>query len=169
MKNSPETLKKRNELKRMWKRKTDPNSFPHKIKKKCRDCGKIKLCSWNSSFTQTGKPEYKARCDECHNRYLRKIRKTDKFRISRNIRRKKHLIERKQWAVNLLGGKCMECGYNKSLSALTFHHKNPKEKEYMVGQMLDRPKDKIRKELKKCDLLCFNCHMELHEKLNNKR
>lgn len=166
MKNSPETLKKRNKLKRMWKRKIDLNSFPHRIKKICKDCGKLKMCDWLSSFTQTGNPEYKARCRDCHNLYLKRIRNTDKFRLARNKRRKVVFMERKKWAVSLLGGKCQRCGYKKSLSALTFHHKNPKEKEYQIGQIMDRDQNKIVKELKKCDLLCFNCHMELHEELN---
>jgi hypothetical protein len=166
MKNSPKTLKKRNELKRKWKKEIDPNSFAHKIKKVCKDCKQLKLCEWQSSFTQTGKPEYRARCDKCQKIYLHKIRTSDNYKKLRNIRRKKELLRRKQWAVNYLGGKCKKCNYDKCLSALTFHHKNPDEKEYEIGQMMDWQIDRIIKELKKCDLLCFNCHMELHEELN---
>ena len=59
-------------------------------------------------------------------------------------------------------GKCIICGYNKSLHALTFHHRNPEEKEGTVGQMLDWSWDKLKAELDKCDLLCSNCHKELH-------
>jgi len=84
MKNSLETLKKRNALKRGWKRKIDLNSFPHKIKKKCKDCGKIKLCRWQHSFTQTGVPEYRAKCDDCLKKYFHRMRTTDKFRTSKN-------------------------------------------------------------------------------------
>ncbi len=167
MKNSPETLRKRNELKRMWKNKVDPKSFPHKIKKVCKDCGKEKLCSWQSSFTQTGKPEYRARCDECHKKYLSKIRTTDKYRLARNKRRKIALLKKKQKMVDYLGGKCIKCGYNKSLSALTFHHRNPEEKEFELGHIKDNNWNKVKRELDKCDLVCFNCHMEIHEKLNN--
>lgn len=167
MKNSLETLKKRNEKKRFLKKTIDPNSFPHQIKKKCKDCGKIKMCNWQSSFNISGIPEYRIRCIECHKKYLKKIRSTDKYKLTRNKRIKIYLKKRKQWAVNYLGGKCQKCGYQKSLSALTFHHRNSKEKEYEVGQILDLNKNKIIKELKKCDLLCFNCHMELHEKVNN--
>jgi len=31
----------------------------------------------------------------------------------------------KQKAVAFLGGKCSVCGYDKSLAALQFHHRNP--------------------------------------------
>jgi len=167
MKNSLETLRKRNKLKRMWKKKIDPNSFPHQIKKKCKDCKKVKLCDWLSSFTQTGKLEYKARCRSCHNAYSRKRSKIESVKKARNKRRKKMLIKRKQKVVDAFGGKCEICGYKKSLAALTFHHKNPDEKEFGIGILKDCSIERLNKELKKCQLLCFNCHMELHEKLNN--
>ena len=162
MKNSPETLAKRNELKRKWRKETDLLSFPHKIEKICKDCGKLKWCNWNSSFTQTGQPEYKARCDDCQKVFLHKIRIGEKSKSLRNIRRKKGYTKRKQWAVDFLGGKCISCGYNKCLGALTFHHRNQKEKEYEIGSILDWNEELIINELNKCDLLCFNCHMELH-------
>ena len=86
---------------------------------------------------------------------------------ARNKRRRKLLIKRKQKAVDALGGKCEICGYKKSLAALTFHHKNPDEKEFGIGILKDCSMRRLNKELKKCQLLCFNCHMELHERLNN--
>ena len=164
MKNSPETLRKRNRLKKMWKAKTPTDSFPHQIRRKCKDCGKVKMCNWNSTFTQTGKPEYKPRCKDCHNAYMRKRQKLDYVKIARNKRRKRDSLERKQKAIKLLGGKCKMCGYNKTVSALTFHHRNPDEKEFEVGIIVkDHNWEKVLGELKKCDLLCFNCHMEIHE------
>lgn len=36
-------------------------------------------------------------------------------------------------AIEYKGGKCECCGYNKNLSALEFHHINPKEKEFAVS------------------------------------
>jgi hypothetical protein len=167
MKNLPKALAKRNRLKRKWKRITDPKLFPHKIKKICKDCGELKFCGWNSSFTQTGKPEYKARCAICFKKYLHRIRTSENSKRLRNIRRKRALLKRKKWAVIYLGGNCEKCGYKKCLSALTFHHNNTRDKEYEIGILLDWRKSKLVKELKKCTLLCFNCHMELHEKENN--
>lgn len=167
MKNSKETLEKRNKLKRMWKEKIDVDSFPHKIKKICKDCGEKKLCSWQSSFTQTGIPEYRARCDDCRREYLHKIRTTEEYRKQRNKRRKLNLLKKKQRMVDYLGGRCVVCGYDKCLSALTFHHKNPKEKKLELGYIKDNNWERVKKELDKCDLVCFNCHMEIHNKLNN--
>lgn len=38
----------------------------------------------------------------------------------------------------------------------------PGGKEFTVSQMLDRKWSILATELDKCDLLCFNCHMEEH-------
>lgn len=74
-----------------------------------------------------------------------------------------YYIEAKQWAVNELGGKCQECGYNKCLAALEFDHVNPSDKSFSISEAIQRKKfDKelIREELRKCQLLCANCHRE---------
>jgi hypothetical protein len=68
--------------------------------------------------------------------------------------------------IEMKGGGCMICGYKKSLRALTFHHRDPSTKEFVldVRHLSNRSYSKCLAEMEKCDLLCFNCHMELHEK-----
>lgn len=56
-----------------------------------------------------------------------------------------------------LGG-CSWCGYNKCLAALDFHHINPKEKQ--SGSVKNCSEETGMKELKKCILICANCHRE---------
>lgn len=75
-------------------------------------------------------------------------------------------IERKKLIVKMKGGCCEVCGYNKSSRALTFHHREPKLKSFHLNlhDLSCRSMELILEELKKCDLLCFNCHMELHER-----
>lgn len=70
--------------------------------------------------------------------------------------------DRKRKAVDLLGGKCCKCDYNKNLAALEFHHKNKNNKKYDWAKLQRRKWNDIIKELKKCILLCSNCHKELH-------
>lgn len=63
---------------------------------------------------------------------------------------------------------CSKCGYSKNFSAIEFHHRNPEEKETIIGHLMRRtpnnPKnvETMKKELSKCDLLCRNCHAEIH-------
>lgn len=89
-----------------------------------------------------------------NNYYIR-----NRIRIQEN--RKKRIRKRKEWLVGLLGGKCAKCGYIKCISALDFHHRS--DKEEMLSRLIkDSSKQKVLKEVKKCILLCANCHRELH-------
>jgi len=62
------------------------------------------------------------------------------------------------------GNKCAICGYNKCQRVLSFHHINPSKKEFdLSSRGLTRSWKKIEEEIKKCILLCANCHMEVHD------
>jgi len=64
--------------------------------------------------------------------------------------------------IRLLGGKCCLCGYDKCDAALDFHHINPEEKEYGLGSGNCHSLEKDLQEVKKCILICANCHREIH-------
>lgn len=75
----------------------------------------------------------------------------------------------KKGCVEYKGGKCEHCGYTKSISALQFHHKDPKEKLYEISREAHRrPWESVKAELDKCLMLCANCHIEEHDKLGRK-
>ena len=79
-------------------------------------------------------------------------------------------INRKIQFVKKSGGKCSECGYNKNLAALCFHHINDDDsKEFGLDmrQFSNRSIETLETELKKCILLCANCHMETHYPILN--
>lgn len=68
-------------------------------------------------------------------------------------------------AVDYLGGKCIgeDCGYNKYVGALEFHHKDPSGKDFGISSNgYTRSWEKVRLELDKCVLLCAVCHREIH-------
>jgi len=89
-----------------------------------------------------------------------KRRKYLKFRVA-EVRRKS-----KRKAVEHMGGKCVLCGYNKCVDAMHFHHLDPITKDFQIsGNTISF--DKMKEELKKCILVCANCHAELHAD-NNK-
>ena len=84
------------------------------------------------------------------------------YRNYRNKNRKKSIRDFKSAA----GGKCYVCGYNRCLTSLVFHHKNPSTKVGSVGEMIyTHGKKFVAEEVKKCVLLCANCHGEVHENL----
>ena len=57
---------------------------------------------------------------------------------------------------------CQICGYKKSLSALEFHHLH--SKKGVVSKMLGYSRYTLKDEIKKCMLVCSNCHSEIHDK-----
>lgn len=75
---------------------------------------------------------------------------------------KKMRRQRKQKLADMLGGKCIKCGYNKCLKCLSFHHKDTQNKKFGIcDNLLGRWADLVD-EVKKCDLLCVRCHGEEH-------
>ncbi len=69
--------------------------------------------------------------------------------------------------VEAMGGKCQCCGYDRTNRALAFHHIDPEQKDIGFGDTRANPKSwsKIAAELKKCILVCHNCHSEIHDGL----
>jgi DNA-binding protein Fis len=73
---------------------------------------------------------------------------------------KKDLVEYK-------GGKCERCGYNKCVAAMDFHHKDPSQKDFALSKNgHTRSWVSLKQEADKCELVCSNCHREIHEELN---
>jgi hypothetical protein len=61
-----------------------------------------------------------------------------------------------------MGGACRLCGYARCLAALEFHHLDPEEKPFAVGQHgMSRSLQRAREKARKCVLLCSNCHAEV--------
>ena len=75
----------------------------------------------------------------------------------RSLKRKLNLIE-------MFGGKCEVCGYNKNASALHFHHIDSTSKLFKldVRVLSNKRWEAIVEETAKCKLLCSNCHAEMH-------
>lgn len=97
-----------------------------------------------------------ARKSEEKKQKLRDIKRRTKYKNTTQER-----INIKQKAIKFMGGRCAICGYNKTARALHFHHINPKEKEFRISSTTRIWKN-LEIELKKCVLLCSNCHNEVH-------
>jgi len=71
---------------------------------------------------------------------------------------------RKIKLMQMRGMSCQVCGYNKNYSALAFHHKDPKQKSFALDLRTCSNKswESLLEEAAKCDLVCMNCHMEIH-------
>jgi len=142
---------------------------------KCKSCDQLILanrtyCSlcWGGKKTRTHK-----NCPDCGERLLLEMFHMINGKFPRPLRRckechrkwkNKRKLDFKKKCVKYKGGKCEICGYNKCLASLVFHHKNDYTKEFEIGTVwpVKNLTEKIIKELSKCQLLCSNCHGELH-------
>ena len=83
-------------------------------------------------------------------------------KLCRNEQVVQHRRRLKQRLVAEAGGACALCGYDRHLGALQFHHLDPRSKRLHVSQNgVTLSLETIRQEVRKCVLLCSNCHAEV--------
>jgi len=73
--------------------------------------------------------------------------------------------EKKKRIVELKGSVCYKCGLKSEyVSVYDLHHINPNDKDPKFNKLLDSwGWKRIEEEIKKCLLLCANCHRIIHE------
>ena len=72
----------------------------------------------------------------------------------------------KHFLMSPANGACQLCGYNKHIGGLSFHHIDPKAKKFILsGMRLTYNLHKLILEASKCNLVCHNCHSEIHATL----
>lgn len=120
----------------------------------CKSCKEAKpFDHYFSAGVKKGKKYYRQKCKSCY------------AKVKANYRYK-----RRDW---LFGYKeklaCTKCGYSKkthssfSTRALEFHHtEGNKSFEVSNGVHRGMSIEKIKEEIKKCQVVCSRCHMELH-------
>ncbi len=71
-------------------------------------------------------------------------------------------------AVGFMGGSCFGCGCRGSPVIFDFHHRDPGEKAFGIGQDgIPRRWEFVMVELAKCVMLCANCHREVHARVRD--
>lgn len=69
----------------------------------------------------------------------------------------------KEKLVEYKGGQCKYCGYKKCIDCLDFHHLDPRQKEFAISGK-SYSFERLKSEVDKCELVCKNCHGEIHAK-----
>ena|SRR3990167_3529613 len=81
---------------------------------------------------------------------------SSKFHYMRDYsKRRRH--ERKRWAINKFGSRCGKCS---SVKKLQFDHIDRKTKKINVSEIWMYSWKTFLKELNKCQLLCYKCHLD---------
>ena len=112
----------------------------------CTKCGKefpIEDFNWRNKEKGTRRSE----CKTCHTDFMKEVYENKKKTVSEI---KKNL-------------KCAKCGEEREY-CLDFHHIDPNEKDNTIARMTSNNYrlDTVLNEIKKCIVLCSNCHREFH-------
>lgn len=113
--------------------------------KKCSICGEIKSDQdfFVKCQNKDGTIVLCSRCKKCHSE-----------REMKRYYEKQAFIDSKKTP-------CAKCGESR-IRCLSFHHVDPSNKDFTIGQLRKSSFDVIEKEIDKCICLCLNCHHEFH-------
>lgn len=130
--------------------------------KKCTICKKDLPKTTEYFATRLDKKSltYQSSCRNCHKEYRKKHYQAnkDKYIKKANIYNKSII----DWFLKLKKSLKCKCGEDRWW-VLDFHHRDPLTKEYNISSLIRKgSKKNILKEIEKCDVLCSNCHRDLH-------
>lgn len=132
--------------------------------KQCLYCNNLIIDPPNKRKFRKDKKFCNQQCHDLH-KYKNQSKSFKKFKEEHGINKYTLKgVEKKLLLIELFGGKCEMCGYDKNIAAFDFHHKDGYEKNFEVKVQLLNWKDdnEILEEALKCVLLCSNCHREIH-------
>lgn len=136
---------------RHWLKKHALPTEPGSRRKQAREARQLGLCSVKRSCRRHGNTDHYLD----HRGYYR-CRLCRQEAVVRRRRKVKEIL------IAESGGCCQLCGYDRCAAALEFHHLNPGEKQFGVASRgLARSIERVRAEVRKCILLCSNCHAEV--------
>ena len=129
--------------------------------KRCCTCHRQKL---ESAFNKhRHEPDgLQPRCRACYRRYYLENKESHKAAVARTRHKRYYELKNRITEIKSQRG-CALCG-EKHPAALTFHHRSKQDKIIEIGRLasLGWKWNRVEKEIKKCDVLCFNCHYKLH-------
>lgn len=147
--------------------------------KQCR--GKCKQFKELSDFTKNklNKDGYDKICKPCNHEYFAgyrsKYNKKEEIIEKRRKRDKASLQNRVKWIQDIKRDKpCVDCGKVYEPYCMDYDHLEDKVKSISRMVMESAPKERILKEIEKCELVCVICHGDrtrkrTDEKLTNKK
>lgn len=91
--------------------------------------------------------------DKAYRKKDSKRRRTNLAKLAQRIAETKSRID----TIKLAAG-CVDCGYKAHAEALDFDHRDPKAKVFSISKRKWAKWEQLEEEIKKCDLVCANCH-----------
>jgi len=144
------------------------DSFPLKVwidgKKKnlqrrhyCLSCSPFG--SKNTKRLEESKKEHGPKfCSVCGREFSRKGTKCCNCVFNNRIERIRNKV------IDIVGDRCLVCGYNRACRNICFHHVDAEDKLFNLSmrEVTGLAWKRVIKEIRKCIPLCMNCHGEVH-------
>lgn len=129
-------------------------------------CTQCKLEKPLTEFAIKDKTRLNSECKLCHRIYSKTHYQINKQKYINNSakNRKLYYNSNKQFTDDYKSTKkCQACG-EKEPCCLDFHHVDSKTKKFEISKRLTHSPsiEKLMNEIKKCIVLCSNCHRKLH-------
>jgi len=119
---------------------------------RCLDCMPFGQSRYKKKSDEEKRAKNAAKAKRHYDKYKNKYG-VDPINVLRNKRRES--------IINAIGGKCQICGYDKLRANLAFHHLRYKSFPLDIRRFQYRY-EIIMNEVRKCVLICHNCHGEVH-------
>jgi hypothetical protein len=127
-------------------------------------------CKQNKPFSDFNKNKakkdgYGTKCRACMKIYRKEYYEKNKDFVMKKVKERKDTL-RKFVFNSKLNKRCKLCGYTGHPVSLDYHHEDD-TKEFAIaeGHKYGYSINKIKEEIKKCIILCANCHRTLHYQL----
>jgi hypothetical protein len=102
----------------------------------------------------------KGRCKECQKNYSRQhyLKNKDSYFLRDDLKRKEH----KDLVAQHKDVPCKDCGIKYPPHIMDFDHLDAKEKTFTISRasQLGKTREQVIEEIKKCDVVCSNCHRQ---------
>lgn len=128
----------------------------------CKKCGVTK--SFDMFYKRTtSKDGLQSYCKDCRKiidseSYLQSEKRRSQIRENSN--KLKTYNKKLLWRYKKLC-KCALCSESEPVS-LDLHHKNPKEKDFDPSSLVSYSTETLKAEIRKCVVVCSNCHRKIH-------
>lgn len=123
-------------------------------------CFKCKLEKQTEKFSKNkGRPDgLSGQCKECHSVMRKNHYENNKKKIYSQVNAKKK--EYQKWILTLKNKPCVDCKIKYPYYVMDFDHLEDKEFNISHATRHGYGKEKVLREIAKCELVCANCHRE---------
>lgn len=135
--------------------------------KPCSRCKMVKPLNEFAWRYKGGTKTLRGTCVLCRNATTKKSLARPEYREHFNERRRTRRLEKSKFLFDILSNSACSCG-ERDPFVLQFDHVRGEKLFNLSAEIREKSFDEIKEEVKKCDIICGNCHMRKTKKVVEK-